>query len=139
MLRLITQALASRPPAPVAAPPYPTPVDSEGKKVIDNIFRGLVGLAIGGVGWMVITLPVMKDNLQDLKIQVADIDVNTKDRFTRADFLREIAPIKADIERNTHSISRNSQSLYERTDFMSETRADIKMLKRNHEDFHPPK
>lgn len=110
----------------------PTQPVNASTNALDILFKGLVLACATGIGWMTISLPVMKDNLDDLKIAVGKIEEKTEDRFTRADFLRERKSIDASIERNAQAITRNYQSLETRTNFMTETASDLKTLKKYH-------
>lgn len=108
------------------------PKSSTASQALDILFKGLVLACATGIGWMTISLPVMKDNLDDLKTAMTKIEEKTDDRFTRADFLREREILLAAIERNAIAIARNTQALKERTEFMSDTKADLRTLKKHH-------
>lgn len=110
----------------------PTHSVNPSTNALDILFKGLVLACATGIGWMTISLPVMKDNLDDLKIAVGKIEEKTEDRFTRADFLRERKSIDGSIDRNAEAIARNYQALENRTEFMSDTNADLKTLKKYH-------
>ncbi len=123
LLELITRTLAI----------LPERQSTSSGNALDMLFKGLVLACATGIGWMTVSLPVMKDNLDDLKIAVSKIEEKTEDRFTRADFLRERESIDASIDRNAVAIARNSNALKDRTEFISNTKADIKSLKKHHE------
>lgn len=112
----------------------PTQQPSSSANALDILFKGLVLACATGIGWMTISLPVMKDNLDDLKTTVGKIEEKTEDRFTRADFLRERKSIDASMERNAQAIARNSQALEARTEFMADTNSDLKTLKKYHDE-----
>jgi|GEM_PF-5120876 len=129
LLELLNQISAKLPLA------YPTtPSATTSSNALDIFFKGLVLACATGIGWMTISLPVMKDNLDDLKTAVSKIEDKTEDRFTRADFLRERESIDAALERNAQAINRNTQALKDRTEFMADTKSDLRTLKKHHDE-----
>lgn len=92
-----------------------------GASAVEMLFRSLVGVCAAGIGWVVITMPVMQENLKSMKEDIARIEANTNDRFTRQDFLREIEPLR-------NQVNRANAQLDERTQFMTDTRERLTKL-----------
>lgn len=100
---------------------------SSSQQAVDILFKGLIGACVAGIGWMVVTLPVMKTQLNLL---TADVESSTANRFTSTDFLREKSVLLDAIDRNTIAIDINRQALNSRMDFMADTKADIRELQK---------
>jgi len=113
---------------PKPAPTVQVPVKPAiGIGAIELVFRALTGVCATGIGWLVITMPVMRENIKDLKVDVSRIEENTQDRFTRQDFETEIQAL-------VNEVRRNSSNLSERKDFMEQTRERLTRIEQKMED-----
>jgi len=95
---------------------------------VDMLFRALTGVCATGIGWLVITMPVMRDNIKDLKQDVARIEKNTQNWFTRQDFETEIQALVNEVQHNSSSLS---ESKY----FMEQTRERLTRIEQKIEDW----
>jgi hypothetical protein len=79
--------------------------------VMDKVFKGVIGLGFIAIGWMSFNLPVMQNNIEEMKLDISTLREQTQDRFTRADFNREITPYTLKVERNTDNIDDIDEAL----------------------------
>lgn len=68
--------------------------------------------------------------IDDVTEGLKEVTENTKNRFTPVDFDNRIQPITQNVSRNSAAVEVLAQTLTQRVDFMSKTKTDIAILKR---------
>lgn len=108
-INAILAAVSARPVAPTNQTPA--------SNALEMIFRGLTGVCATGIAWLVITMPVMRENIKDLKADMARVEANTKDRYTNEDAARDYGALLEKIsvlEARTNTFEERQRDGFER-------------------------
>lgn len=89
-----------------ASPPQAAP-QSTASSGLDLLFRALIGVCAAGIGWLIITIPVLTNDVSSLKDDVSRIQVQTENTLTQNDVSSILLPLEQRIDRDTNRIDDN--------------------------------